>query len=113
PRELGDMDEAVHPVGIDARAEVDDVRERALDLVARVELVEDPLPLVLALLLEHGAARKDNVVARAVELDDLALELLAHELIEILDTADVDERRRQEAADAEVEDQTTLDDLDD
>src|SRR5213075_793062 len=31
---------------------------------------------------------------------------------EILDAADVDERRREEAADAEVEDQAALDDLD-
>src|SRR5581483_4065839 len=72
----------------------------------------DPLPLLLALLLEHGAAREDDVVARAVQLDDLALELLAHELVEVLHAADVDERRRQEAAHAEVEDQAALDDLD-
>ena len=77
-----------------------------------IEAVEDPLPLLLALLLEHGAAREDDVVARAVELDDLALELLAHELVEVLHAADVDERRRQEAAHAQVEDQAALDDLD-
>ena len=112
PRKLGDVDETVHPVEIDERAEVDDVRDRPLDLVARVELVEDALPLILALLLEHGAAREDDVVALAVELDDLALELLARELFEILHAADVDERRGQEAADAEVEDEAALDDLD-
>ena len=112
PRKLGDVNEAVHPVEVDERAEVDDVRDRPLDLVAGVEVVEDPLPLILALLLEHGAAREDDVVARAVELDDLALELLAHELVEILHAADVDERRGQEAAHAEVEDEAALDDLD-
>ena len=36
----------------------------------------------------------------------------AHELVEVLDAADVDQRRRQEAAHAEVEDQAALDDLD-
>ena len=41
-----------------------------------------------------------------------AAQLLAEELVEILDAADVDERRRQEAAHAEVEDQAALDDLD-
>ena len=35
------------------------------------------------------------------------------ELVEILDAPDVDERRRQEPAHAEIEDQATLDDLDD
>src|SRR5581483_12108488 len=86
--------------------------DRALDLVARRELIEDPLPLILPLLLEDGAAREDDVVALAVELDDLALELLPHELVEILHAADVDERSRQETADAEIEDEAALDDLD-
>ena len=112
PRELGDVDEAVHPVEVDEGAEVDDVGDRALDDVAGIEAVEDPLPLLLALFLEHGAAREDDVVARAIELDDLALELLAHELVEVLHAADVDERRGQEAAHAEVEDEAALDDLD-
>ena len=112
PRELGDVDQAVHAVEVDERAEVDDVRDLALDDVAGLEPVEDLLALLLALLFEHGAAREHDVVARAVELDHLAAELLAEELVEILDAADVDERRRQEAADAEVEDQAALDDLD-
>src|SRR5262249_53527349 len=67
-RELGDVDEAVHPVEVDEGAEVDDVGDRSLDDVAGVELVEDALPLVFPLLLEHGATREDDVVARAVEL---------------------------------------------
>ena len=112
PRELGDVDQAVHAVEVDEGAEVDDVRDLALDDVAGLEPVEDLLPLLLALLLEHGAAREHDVVARAVELDHLAAQLLAEELVEVLDAADVDERRRQEAADAEVEDQAALDDLD-
>src|SRR4029453_12825569 len=43
PRELGDVDEAVHPVEVDERAEVDDVGDRPLDDIARVEPVEDRL----------------------------------------------------------------------
>ena len=68
--------------------------------------------MLLALVLEDGAAREHDVVARAVELDHLAAQLLAEELVEVLDAADVDERRGQEAAHAEVEDQAALDDLD-
>src|SRR5207249_1332917 len=112
PGELRDVDQAVHAVEVDEGAEVDDVRDLTLDDVARLELVEDLLPLLLALLLQHGAAREHDVVARTVELDHLALELLAEELVEILHAADVDERRRQETADAEVEDQPALHDLD-
>src|SRR6185437_2329999 len=84
----------------------------SLDNVARVEPVEDRLTHLLALVLEDGATREYDVVPRAVELDHLAAELLAHELVEVLHAADVDERRRQEAANAQVEDETALDDLD-
>src|SRR4029079_18217792 len=111
-RQLGDVDEAVHTVQIDEGAEVDDVGNLSLDNVARVEPVEDRLTHLLALVLEGGATREYDVVPRAVELDHLAAELLAHELVEVLHAADVNERRRQEAAHAEIEDETALDDLD-
>ena len=106
------MDQAVDAVEVDERAEVDDVRDRALHDLAGLEPVEDLLADLLALLLEHRAAAEDDVVARAVELDDLALDGLAQELVEVLDAADVDQRRGQEAAHAEVDDQAALDDLD-
>ena len=57
--------------------------------------------------------RQHDVVAVAVHLDDAAGELLADVLREVLHAADVDERGGQEAAHAEVEDETALDDLDD
>ena len=112
PRQLGDVDQSVDPVEVDERAEVDDVRDRALDDLAGLQPVEDPLAILLALLLEHRAARQHDVVARAVELDHLALDRLAHVLVEVRHAADVDERRGQEAAHAEVDDQAALDDLD-
>ena len=107
------MDEPVDALEVDEGAEVDDVGDGALDDVAGREPVEDRLAHLAALLLQHGPPRQDDVVAAAVELDHLAAERLAHELVEVLDAADVDQRRRQEAADAEVEDQAALDHLDD
>src|SRR5215210_4143349 len=94
PRELGDVDEAVHPVEVDEGAEVDDVRDLAVDDVAGVEPVEDRLAHLLALVLEHGAPREDDVVARAVELDHLGAKLLAEELVEVVHPPDVDQRGR-------------------
>ena len=112
PGELGDVDQAVDALEVDEGAEVDDVGDLALDDLAGLQAPEDLLADLLALLLEHRAAREDDVVARAVELDHLALERLALELVEVVDAADVDQRGGQEAAHAEVEDQAALDDLD-
>ena len=100
PGKLGDVDQPVDPVEVDEGAEVDDVRDRALHDLARLQAVEDPLAILLALLLEHGAPRQHDVVARAVELDHLALDRLAHVLVEVRDAADVDQRGGQEAAHA-------------
>ena len=113
PRQLGDVDQAVDAVEVDERAEVDDVGDRALDDLAGLQPVEDALAVLLALLLEHRATGEHDVVAGAVELDHLALDRLAHVLVEVRDAADVDQRRGQEAAHAEVDDQAALDDLDD
>ena len=107
------MDQPVDAVEVDERAEVDDVRDLALDHEAGLQPVEDLLANLLALLLEDRAAGEHDVVARTVELDDLRLDLGAHVLVEVRDTADVHERRRQEPAHAEVDDQAALDDLDD
>ena len=106
------MDQAVDAVEVHERTEVDDVGDRALDHLAGLQAVEDPLAVLLALLLEHRAPGQHDVVTRAVELDHLALDRLAHVLVEIGHATDVDERRRKEAADAEVDDQAALDHLD-
>src|SRR5215211_4201197 len=113
PRQLGDVDEAVDTVEVDEGAEVDDVGDLALDDEPGLQPLEDRLALLLALLLEDRAAAQDDVVARAVELDDLRLDVLAEVLVEVRDAADVDERGGQEAAHPEVDDQAALDDLDD
>ncbi len=76
------------------------------------QAVEDRLSHLLALVLEDGAARENDVVPRAVELDDLAAKLLPEELVEVLHAPDVDERGGEKSAYPEVEDETALDDLD-
>ena len=113
PGQLGDVDQAVDAVQVHERAEVDDVRDVALHDLAGLQAVQDLLADLLALLLQNGAAREHHVVARAVELDDLALDLGGHELVQVLHPADVHQRRGQEATHAEIDDQAALDDLDD
>ena len=74
---------------------------------------EDLGALGLAGLLEHHAAGEHDVVAVAIHLDDAGLDAGAEVGGEVLHTAKVNEGGGQEAAQADVEDKTALDDLDD
>jgi hypothetical protein len=112
PGKLGDVDQAVDSLQVDERAEVDDVRDLSLDDHPGLQAAQDLLADLLALLLQNRPSREHDVVAAAVELDHLAFERLALELIQVVNSPDVHEGRRQEATDAEVQDETTLDHLD-
>lgn len=108
-----DVHQAVHATQVHEGTEVDDGGHDALADLALLELVEE-LGANLGLgLLEPGAAGQDHVVAVLVQLDDLRLELPAHIRLEVADTAHLDQGGREEAAEADVEDEATLDDLDD
>ena len=113
PGELGDVDQAVDAVEVDERAEVHDVGDLPVHHETGLQAVEDLLADLLALLLEHRPAGQHHVVARAVELDHLRLDLRAHVFVEVGHSPDVHERGGQEAAHPEVDDQAALDDLDD
>jgi hypothetical protein len=59
--------------------------------------------------LQHGLAREDDVVAPAVEADDLELQLLAAQRLQILHGLDVHQRPGEEGAQADVHRQAALD----
>ena len=90
PGHVGDVQQTVDATQIDEGAEVGDVLDHALADLALLQLLDDLDPHLLPLLLEHGAARDDDVAAGLVELDDLEGEFLADELIEVFDLANVD-----------------------
>src|SRR4029450_12102082 len=79
---------------------------------ALLQRLEELLAAIALRLLEEGAAREHHVVAVAVELDDLGLELGSHERMQVSNPPEVDERGGQEPAEPDVQDETTLDDLD-
>ena len=88
--------------------EIDAVADLAL-----VEAVEERVALLGLGLLEIGAAGEDDVVAGPVELDHLGCDALTDERVEITNPAQVDQRGREESAETDVDDETTLDHLDD
>ncbi len=113
PGQLGDVHETVDAAQVHEGTEVDDRGDDAGADLTLLQGGEERLAHLGLGLLEPGAAGQDHVVAVLVQLDDLRLELLAHVGLEVADTTHLDERRREEAAEADVEDETTLDDLDD
>ena len=77
PRQLADVDEAVHAAEVDERAEADDRGDRSVADFAHLEVVEELVAGLLLVLLQVGATRQDHVVAVLVEFDDLAVHGLA------------------------------------
>ena len=107
------MHQTVDAAEIDECTEVDDRGDDTLADGALLQLVEELAAHLGLGLLQPRATGQHNVVAVLVQLDDLGFDLLADVRLEIADAAHLDERCGQEAAQADVEDQATLDDLDD
>ncbi len=113
PGQLGHVHQAVDTAEIDERTEVDDRGDDTrTDLSLLQRLQEGGTDLGLS-LLEPRTAGQDHIVAVLVQLDDLGFDLLADIRLEVAHPAHLHERRRQEAPQADVEDQAALDDLDD
>ena len=68
---------AINATEVDERAVVGDVLDDALDDAAFLEVGEQCFALFTGRGFEHGTTRDDDVVALAVELDDLELVGLA------------------------------------
>src|SRR5665648_436871 len=109
PGQLRDVHQTVDTAEVDERTEVDDRGDDAgADLTLLQGLQEGRAHLGLS-LLEPGAAGEHDVVAVLVQLDDLGLDLLADVRLEVAHPAHLD----QGGAQADVQDQAALDDLDD
>ncbi len=113
PGEFRDVHQTIDAAEVDERAEVDDAGDDTLADLSAGQLVEELAAHLGLGLLEVGAAGQNHVVTVLVQLDDLGFELPAHIRLQVAHAAHLDQRRRQEAPQADVEDETTLDDLDD
>ena len=113
PRQLGDVDEAVHAAEVHEGTEVDDRRDHTPATLARLEVDQELAPLLLLGLFQPGPPGEHHVVAVAVEFDDLGFDGLAHIRLEFAHPAKLHEGRREEAPQTDVHDEATLDHLDD
>src|SRR5699024_7896089 len=113
PGELRDALPIFDTAEVDERAEVDDRGHNALADLTLAECVEEFAAHLGLGLLEVGAAGQHDVVAVLVQLDDLGLEFPADIRLQVTHSAHLDQRGGQEATQPDVQDEPTLDDLDD
>src|SRR5262249_12315420 len=113
PGQFGNVHQAVHTAEIDERAEVDDGRDHTLADGAFLQLIEEFAAHLGLGLFQPSPTRQHHVVAVLVQLNDLGLDLLADVRLQIANAPHLDQRGGQEAAQPDVEDQATLDHLDD
>ena len=110
PGDVGDVQQAVDAAEIDERAVVGDVLDRAVDDLALDEIGDDLVALLGAALLEHGAARDDDVAAPAIHFQNLERLRDVHQRRDVAHRADIDLAARQEGHRAvEVDGEAALD----
>ncbi len=110
PGHVGDVEQAVHAIEVDERAEIGEVLDGAVDGAADLDAIEEFLALLGALLLDEFAAGEDDVFAVVVDLDDLEVVGVADELLEVLRGDDVDLGGREEGFDADIDGEAAFDD---
>ena len=109
PRDVGDVQQTIDAAEIDERAVVGDVLHHAGQDLAFLEVGDQLVAGLGAALLEHGAARDDDVAARAVHLQDLERLRRAHQRADVAHRADVDLAAGQERDRAvEIDGEATL-----
>src|SRR5262249_50329748 len=109
PGHVGDVEQPIDAAQVDEGAELGDVLDDALADLARLDLGQELLLHLLALVLDELAPADDDVAAGLVDLEDLALDRLADVVGDVRWPADVHLAGRQEDVDADVDEQAALD----
>src|SRR3546814_10412421 len=105
------MRQVVDAAEVDERAIIGYVLDRAFDVLALFEVLDQTRTLFGARFLEDGTARHDDVAAAAIHLEDLEGLRQVHERADVAHRADVDLRTRKERhGAAEVAGEAALDD---
>src|SRR5512132_1378925 len=109
PRDVGHVQQTIHAVEIDKRAEVRDVFDRANNTVAEVHAFQEFLALFAALLFDHLAPAEHDVLSVVIESNDFEIISVPDELLQILWWNDIDLRCRQKCFHADVHHQAAFD----
>jgi hypothetical protein len=102
PSHVSDVEQTVHSIEINERAEVSEIFYHPLHLVADLHAFHEFLSLLAPLLLDQFAPAEHDVFAVVVDLDDLEIVGVTDELLQIFRRNDIDLRCRQKCLDADV-----------
>ena len=103
------MDESVNTAKVNEYTVRSDVLNNTLQDLTLLELTDDFLLLCLKLGLDESLVRDNNIAELLIDLHDLELHSLAHELVVVAYGVNVDLRTGQEGLDTEyVDNHTTL-----
>src|SRR5262249_4106065 len=108
PAHVGDVQQAVDAAEVHEGAELGDVLDDALADLADLDLLEELLLHLRALILEQLAAADDDVAAGLVDLEDLALDRLVDVVGDVRRSADVNLAGGQEDVHTNVDEQPAL-----
>ena len=90
PRDIGDVQQSVHTAQIDKGTVVGDVFHDAVQDHAFLQALDQFAALFGAGFFQHGAARHDDIAARAVHFQDLEWLRAAHQRSDVAHRADID-----------------------
>ncbi len=90
PGHVRDVEQTVHSIQIDERAEVGKIFHGALHLVADVDAFHEFLSLFTTLLLDQFAPAEHDVFAVVIDLDDFEIVSVADKLLQVFRRNDVD-----------------------
>src|SRR5699024_9400001 len=112
PRQFGDVNQTVDAAEVHEGTEVDNGRDSTGADLTLLQCLQEVRAGFGLCLLEPCTAREHNVIAVLVQFDDLGFEFLADVWCQVTNTAHFDQGCGQEATQANVEDQTALDNFD-
>ena len=81
PRHVGHVQQTVHAIEINKRAEVGDVFDRTIHTVPDVHALQEFLALFAALLFDYFAPAEHDVLPVVIEFDDFEIITVADELL--------------------------------
>ena len=109
PSHVRDVEQAVHSIQIDERAEVGEIFHSALHLVADLHAFHEFLSLFTPFLLDQLTTAEHDVFAVVINLNDFKIVSVADKLLQIFRRNDVDLRCGQKCFDTDVYHQAAFD----